>query len=77
MVVSIVFPIVGWVLAIIRYNKKDKKSGLHYLMCGLSGFAFILGAAHWSGFILGAVLIASTVYTGLQSINKGEISLEI
>ena len=77
MVVSIIIPIVGIVIAIIRYNKQDKKSGLHYLMCGLSGIAFALGGAYWVGFVLGAVLIASTVYTGLQSINKGEISLEI
>ena len=76
MVLSIIIPIVGIVLGIIKYNKKDKKSGQHYLLCGLAGICFGLGAAHFSGFIIGAVLIASAVYTGLQSINKGEISAD-
>ena len=75
MIVSIIIPIVGWVLAIIQYTKEEKKAALHYLMCGLSGFAFALGGWYWAGFLIGAMLIASTVYTGIQSINKGEVKL--
>ena len=76
MILSIIIPIVGIVLGIIKYNKKDKTSGQHYLLCGLSGFCFGLGAAHWSGFIAGALLIASAVYNGLRQINAGVISAD-
>jgi len=77
MVVSIIIPIVGIILGIIRYSKQDKKAGQHYLLCGLSGIAFAMGAWYWAGFLIGAVLIVSAIYTGLQNINKGEISSEI
>ena len=76
MILSIIIPIVGIVLGIIKYNKKDKRSGQHYLLCGLSGFCFALGAAHWSGFVAGALLIASAVYSGLKQINAGVISAD-
>ena len=77
MIVSIIIPPVGIVLGIIRYSKQDKKAGQHYLLCGLSAIAFALGAWNWVGYLAGALLVASAVYTGLQSINKGAISLEI
>ena len=75
MAISIIIMPVGFVLAIIQYNKKENKAALHYLMCGLSGVAFAMGSWYWAGFVIGAILIASTVYTGIQSINKGEIKL--
>lgn len=76
MVLSILFFPVGIVLGIIKYNKKDKKSGQHYILCALSGFCFGLGAAHWSGFVAGTLLIASVVYNGLRQINAGLISAD-
>ncbi|MHA1197862.1 MAG: hypothetical protein ACTSQF_00695 [Candidatus Heimdallarchaeaceae archaeon] len=57
------------------YNKKDKKSGMHYLLCGLSGIAFAMGGWYWAGFLVGALLIASAVYNGLRQIKSGEIKL--
>ncbi len=75
MAISIIIMPVGFVLAILHYSKKENKAASHYLMCGLSGVAFAMGSWHWAGFLIGAMLIVSTVYNGIQYINKGEIKL--
>ena len=75
MVASIIIPLIGIVLAIMKYNKQDKKSGMHYLLCGLSGICFGMGGFHWVGFLAGAVIVASVIYNGLRQIKAGEISL--
>ncbi|MHA1396336.1 MAG: zinc-ribbon domain-containing protein [Candidatus Heimdallarchaeaceae archaeon] len=75
MIVSIIIPIVGLILSIVKYVKKDKKSSVHYLMCFASGLAFGMGGWYWAGFVVGALLIASTIYNGLKLINSGEITL--
>ena len=70
MVVSILIPIVGLVLAIIKWTESKKKAAGHYAWCGASGIAFAMGAWHWSGFIIGLLLIASAVNNGIQLINS-------
>ncbi len=75
MVLSIIIPIIGIVLGIVMYSKKDKTSGMHYLLCGFSSIAFASGAYYWAGFIIGALLISSAIYNGLRQINSEEIKL--
>jgi hypothetical protein len=73
MVLSIVIPIVGLVLAVIKYTEHKKKAALHYLLCGLSGIAFGMGFWNWAGFIIGVMLILSTIYNGLNLIKSGDL----
>ena len=73
MVVSILIPIVGLVLAIIRYTENKRKAALHYLLCGLSGIAFGMGFWNWAGFIIGIMLVVSTIYNGLNLIKSGDM----
>ncbi len=78
MVLSIIIPIVGIVLGIIKYNKKDKKSGQHYILCGLAGI--LLGICSYTipyvGWLVGLLFVASVVYTGIRQINAGLISAD-
>ncbi len=78
MILSIIIPIVGIVLGIIKYNKKDKKSGQHYILCGLAGFIFGLstGFIDYVGWLVGLLFVASVVYNGIRQINAGLISAD-
>ena len=79
MVLSIIIPIVGIVFGIIFYNKKDKKSGMHYLLCGLSGI--LLGTCSatipYVGWLVGLLVVASVAYNGYKQINAGYISADL
>jgi hypothetical protein len=78
MILSIFIPIVGIVLGIIKYNKKDKKSGQHYLLCGLAGILLGITSATipYVGWLVGLLFVASVVYTGIRQINAGLISAD-
>ena len=78
MILSIIIPIVGIVLGIIKYNKKDKKSGQHYVMCGLAGilFGITTGTIPYVGWLVGLLFVASVVYNGIRQINAGLISAD-
>lgn len=73
MIISIVLPIVGLVLAVIKYTQRKKKAALHYLLCGLSGIAFGMGFLNWSGFVIGLMLVVSAIYNGLNLIKSGDL----
>ena len=78
MILSIIIPIVGIVLGIIKYNKKDKKSGQHYILCGLGGILLGVcsGTIPYVGWLVGLLFVASVVYNGIRQINTGLISAD-
>ncbi len=78
MILSIIIPIVGIVLGIIKYNKKDKKSGQHYILCGLGGILLGVcsGTIPYVGWLVGLLFVASVVYNGMRQINAGLISAD-
>ena len=79
MVLSIIIPIVGIVFGIIFYNKKDKKSGQHYILCGLGGILLGVcsGTIPYVGWFIGLLFVASVVYNGIRQINAGVISADL
>ncbi len=78
MVLSILIPPAGIVLGIIQYNKKDKKSGQHYILCGLGGILLGVcsGTIPYVGWLVGLLFVASVVYNGIRQINAGLISAD-
>lgn len=79
MVLSIIIPIVGIVFSIIFYNKKDQKSGMHYLLCGLAGICLGLcsGVIPYVGWLVGLVLAGAIAYNGYRQIMTGQISADL
>ncbi|MHA2358204.1 MAG: zinc-ribbon domain-containing protein [Candidatus Heimdallarchaeaceae archaeon] len=77
MVLSIIIPIFGWVMALIRYTKENKQEAKFFALWGLEGFlcGIIIGLGDIAGIVIGLIMLVLAIVDSINRLRTGKISI--
>jgi len=78
MILSIVIPIVGFVLALIKYTRENKKEAKYFALWGLVGLAcdITIALGEIVGAITGTILLLLFILDGYNRLRTGKIYID-